>query len=392
MAKFSQALLGSLTQSPLKQGMFDLGQTISAAPGVAAQRSADSKAMVMVNAAIASNDPQQLLQAAQTMRTIDPAIATKLAGLAQQATQAQKDLVREQDEARASRGVQGGLAAISQAAARGVPLEQLNEAMSSVIAQDGTQADILNAYNEGKQKPTNETVTSKFYDVLDDQGNTVQMEQFYRNGVPVGEPVNLGVTKQPEVKAPKTNYGLTKDSTEADYNAAILNATNSGNTEDATKLEQRRETLFGGIPTKEAVELARAVNPDFDKHLEFRDKAETLSTILAQGGAGAQALAERELTAFTDNDVKAVAELERFRASTSLMRRVQDGFKKLFEGKASDITNQEYQAMGEALSGLANVRIQRTIETLYSSGDEDAGDKLFYIYVNAEDARVVSGN
>jgi len=47
------------------------------------------------------------------------------------------------------RGVQGGLTAITQAAARGVPLEQLQEGMRSVIAQGGTQADIMQAYKAG---------------------------------------------------------------------------------------------------------------------------------------------------------------------------------------------------------------------------------------------------
>jgi len=47
------------------------------------------------------------------------------------------------------RGIQGGLTAITQAAARGVPLEQLQEGVRSVIAQGGTQADIMSAYKAG---------------------------------------------------------------------------------------------------------------------------------------------------------------------------------------------------------------------------------------------------
>jgi len=86
MAQFSQALLGSLTQSPLKQGMFDLGQTIGAAPGMAAQREAKTQAMQIVNQALASNDPQQLLQASKQMANIDPELSMKLAQAAQQAT------------------------------------------------------------------------------------------------------------------------------------------------------------------------------------------------------------------------------------------------------------------------------------------------------------------
>lgn len=47
------------------------------------------------------------------------------------------------------RGTQGGLMAITQAASRGVPLEQLKEGVQSVLNQGGTQADIMQAYKAG---------------------------------------------------------------------------------------------------------------------------------------------------------------------------------------------------------------------------------------------------
>ena len=47
------------------------------------------------------------------------------------------------------RGVQGGLAAITQAASRGVSLEDLREAQSSVLAQGGTNEQIMKAYKDG---------------------------------------------------------------------------------------------------------------------------------------------------------------------------------------------------------------------------------------------------
>jgi len=47
------------------------------------------------------------------------------------------------------RGVQGGLMAITQAAARGVPLADLQAGVRSVLAQGGTQAQIMEAYKAG---------------------------------------------------------------------------------------------------------------------------------------------------------------------------------------------------------------------------------------------------
>lgn len=48
-----------------------------------------------------------------------------------------------------AQGIQGGLSAITQAAARGTPLEQLQEAIGSVVNLGGTQAQIMSAYQAG---------------------------------------------------------------------------------------------------------------------------------------------------------------------------------------------------------------------------------------------------
>lgn len=47
------------------------------------------------------------------------------------------------------RGLQGGLMAITQAASRGVPLADLREGVNSILAQGGTQAQIMEAYEAG---------------------------------------------------------------------------------------------------------------------------------------------------------------------------------------------------------------------------------------------------
>ena len=54
-----------------------------------------------------------------------------------------------QETAGQQRGVQGGLMAITQAASRGVPLADLQAGVRSVLAQGGTQAQIMEAYKAG---------------------------------------------------------------------------------------------------------------------------------------------------------------------------------------------------------------------------------------------------
>jgi|DEB0MinimDraft_6_1074348.scaffolds.fasta_scaffold33092_2 hypothetical protein len=53
------------------------------------------------------------------------------------------------EEKGTAQGIQGGLSAITQAAARGTPLEQLQEATRSVVNLGGTQDQIISAYKSG---------------------------------------------------------------------------------------------------------------------------------------------------------------------------------------------------------------------------------------------------
>lgn len=89
-----------------------------------------------------ANDPAQLNALGQKYATEgNDALSKVFFNAAKQAT--------TKETAGQQRGVQGGLTAITQAAARGVPLEQLQEGVRSVIAQGGTQADIMSAYKAG---------------------------------------------------------------------------------------------------------------------------------------------------------------------------------------------------------------------------------------------------
>lgn len=99
MAKFSQALLQGLLQPTYQQGLFEAARNVGQAPGVFAQQK--------------TNEARAL-------------------------------------EAKKREGaVQQGLMAISQAASRGVPLASLQNAIQSIVAQGGTQAQIMEAYKAG---------------------------------------------------------------------------------------------------------------------------------------------------------------------------------------------------------------------------------------------------
>ena len=89
-----------------------------------------------------ANDPAQLNSLGQKAQSRgDDRTAKMFFEAAKQAV--------DKEAKNATRGVQGGLAAITQAASRGVPLAELQDATRSVLAQNGTQADIMQAYKNG---------------------------------------------------------------------------------------------------------------------------------------------------------------------------------------------------------------------------------------------------
>lgn len=98
MARFGQGFIQSLTQPSYGQGLFNLGQQLGSAPTRRMEQQEQSKAMTMVNDALASQDPQKLLAAAQAIQQIDPQTATKLSQAAGQLNTQRKQAGVEQLE------------------------------------------------------------------------------------------------------------------------------------------------------------------------------------------------------------------------------------------------------------------------------------------------------
>lgn len=89
-----------------------------------------------------ANNPQMLNQLSQeyAVKGDDP--------LSQVFANAAKAAMTKETAGR-QQGAQGGLMYITQAASRGVPLEQLQEGVRSILNQGGTQAQIMQAYKAG---------------------------------------------------------------------------------------------------------------------------------------------------------------------------------------------------------------------------------------------------
>jgi hypothetical protein len=144
MAKFSESFIQGLLNPSYSQGLFEAAKGVGATPGIMMAEKSRVKSQAEVQQLLQqyANDPAQLTAMSQKYAAGgQPEVAKVFLEAANRAT-AKEDTNRQ-------RGAQGGLMAITQGAARGVPLEDMREGINSVLAQGGTQAQIMEAYEAG---------------------------------------------------------------------------------------------------------------------------------------------------------------------------------------------------------------------------------------------------
>jgi hypothetical protein len=110
------------------------------------------------------NNPDALRAEGQKMMTNRDPNMQRLGKMLMDEAVRVESVQKTKEEKGTAQGIQGGLSAITQAAARGTPLEQLQEAVGSVVKLGGTQAQIMSAYKAGADvfkggKPKGFTIT-----------------------------------------------------------------------------------------------------------------------------------------------------------------------------------------------------------------------------------------
>jgi hypothetical protein len=144
MAKFSDSFIQGLLNPSYSQGLFEAAKGVGATPGImmAEKSRVASQAEVQKLLQQYANDPAQLTAMSQKYAAGgQPEVAKLFQNAATRVT--------AENDKNLQRGAQVSLMAITQAAARGVPLEDIQEAANTVIAQGGTQAQIIAAYEAG---------------------------------------------------------------------------------------------------------------------------------------------------------------------------------------------------------------------------------------------------
>lgn len=362
MARFGQSFLASLTQPSYGEGLFELGTALGQAPAAAADRKAKQSMLDSLKEALVSNDPSLIEQKGVEVLQTNPEQGEKLIKRA-------NTIRAAQDETRRVKGLQGGLIAIQQASSRGIPLSDLREAQQSVIALGGTRKDIDDAYKAGQKKiETSEYSFSEETILIDGKETRVQI------ATNKNDPTDFTVTtigtppaKETEGK-PSISEQLgidvdlaTVDGIRTARNHAINTLQNASLANTLDDMLQRK--LPAGAV--ESVEMVRKIDPKFESNEDLLEKAgrfSVLNTLGEQDVAGVAALIERTVTSTTENDLRAVAELDRFRGSKDIGQALKDWSLMVTAGRLSEETRKEYAQVMTGLEKLAKQRISNSID------------------------------
>lgn len=403
MARFSQAFLQGLLQPSYQQGLFTAAQKAAELPVQMRQlqqqqleKQQKKDAVQMGLEALGNSNIENLKKASQKFASLN--MPEQAAAYMKQALSLEASQREQKGIAQEARGKE---ALTRYATSQGMNLKSPagKEGFYRIAdAYDLPAEDVVSLYNslvEQAEDPTGLTdkdIRVSFQSVLDPEGREVRQAVFTK-GDEIVRTENLGFTKG---KADDiTNYGLTATSTEEDYDMAALEATNAGNNEDARNIESMRRKKFPDrISTPEVLEMARSVEPAFDDHLAFIDNATKLESVVSlQGVAGASNIQERIITSNFPNDLKALAELNQFRSSKSLLRRVSDFGSKILTGQFTDATEQDYRDIAEAMRILGRAKIEDTITKLYNAEENESADRLTDLYFGGDnDVQLISIN
>ena len=346
--------------------------------------------------------PEQMMQTAQQLNSLGRTQeAMALVGKA-------RELKAAEEEKGTKRGLQGALVAITQAASRDIALEDLKDAQGSVISLGGTQEDIMKAYKEGVNlaKPSEKQYNFTEETIIKD-GKPIRVQVATNKANPNDQIVtDLGEASVSGTSAEdkKTIAQLLKDQGVENVDLTTVEGakqarrdiiTYLGNASLANSVTNIIEDLTP-LSVREGLEIVRSTNPEFVEAENLREQTSrfaTLAELSDEDIAGLSALIERTLTATTENDIKAVAELERFRKAKDLPQRIKDYASELATGRLSRETIEEYTTLATALEELAEMRMSRALDAMIINGspkESDAAQRAKNQILGVSQARIIN--
>ena len=377
MARFSQQMLQGLLNPAYQQQLSQVGQSVGQMPAIMRMQQQRKASQAEIQRLLQENrnNPAKLQQLAQQYRAQgNEDAATAFTTAATQATAKRTAQVGALEQ---------GASDIQKEAQRKRAIQvatQKND-QNALVALQAQALDPV-TYLSGlatKKTPKPEYVYSEETVVIDGKPTRIQV------GVNKADPTDRQITTLGE--APPTGEGARKrtlaeqleDEGITDVDLTTLEGakkaqrdiiTITGNASLANSVGQIIEDLTP-LPTKEAFDLIRSARPEFSTAESLREQTSrfaALSELSDQDVAGLSALVERTLTATTENDIKAVAELERFRKAKDLPQRIKDFALELTSGMLSEETMSEYNLIIEAFDALASKRMADAIDNVITYG------------------------
>ena len=371
MARFGQGFIQALTNPSYQQGLFTAAQSVGAAPGVAAaeqkQKEQESELMNYVSALSQKTMPPAGM-AAQRESLLNSGISLEKILAAENLGAKQRDQgiarleagqVSINAQAKEARRKQLEMNAVNKATTLGRP----NDAAALAGADEATLRSYL------MQRPEAEYDISEQTIIKDGVPTVVQVATNKKN------PTERTITPIGQATSKEANKSLSNEFSEAGLEVdlstidgltqarefALSNLNNASLANTLTSMIEEKLP----IKTSDAIKLMREVNPAIvkdEESLEVVGRFKALNELASDDIAGLRALIERTVTATTENDLRAVAELERFRGSSSLDQRLKDWALGLTVGTLSKETREEYNQVMTGLQKLAENRISNSID------------------------------
>jgi len=281
---------------------------------------------------------------------------------------------------------------IGMASASEVPL---NEAMQIAIEA-----------KKDRQKPTTPTYDYSEETIIGEDGNPIRVQvgvnkanPLDRVVIPIGKAVPTG-----EKEGTKTLQQQLADAGVPDVDLTTLEGAQqarrdiikiTGNASLANSVGQIIEDLTP-MSVKEGLDFVRSTNPEFveaEKLREITSRFATLENLAEEDIAGLSALIERTLAATTENDIKAVSELARFRKAKDLPQRIKDFALEISTGRLSKETISEYSTLASAFEELAEIRMASALDNLIVYGNDkqrDAAQRAKNMILGESKARIIN--
>jgi hypothetical protein len=124
----------------------------------------------------------------------------------------------------------------------------------------------------------------------------------------------------------------------------------------------------------ESLTVMRSINPNMasaEADLDTARKFLSLDRLTSDNVAGLVPLIERVVTSAYPNDIKAQQELNRFRGSKDIIRRISDAVTMAVSGTLTDDTFREYRQIMAGVQELASKQIVNEAINTYSIADND---------------------